>query len=325
MQVIRGLKIPPALKGAVVTIGNFDGVHRGHRYVLKRLTSLAGAEKTKALLITFDPHPKMIIHPDIRPFYLLTTLKEKLALLAATGIDGVVVVKFTPAYALTTAEEFVTDFLVEKLAIRRIIIGHDYSFGRGKEGNEKLLTELGARLGFAVEVLDPFGEEGTIVSSTRIREAILQGDMETAANLLGRPYTLSGPVIHGKSKGAGLGFSTANIRPNKILLPPDGVYVVRVGSGGSTLGGVMSIGTNPTFGSGKRTFEVHMFDFNDDIYGKEIEVAFLTRLREQRVFPSVPDLVRQIAQDVAQAREIWEDRGAFGEERLSGGGSKPPR
>lgn len=305
MDVIKDIdNIPARFRNAGVTIGNFDGVHRGHQLLLKKLREEARREKMKALVITFDPHPKMILRPELKPFYLITTLEEKITLLGAAGVDAVVVIPFTLAYAQKTATEFVREVLWEGLHIRKIIIGHDYTFGKGKEGKEPFLTSLGQTLGFAVEVINAVGVGDTVISSTAIREAIRSGDVKMAAALLGRPYNLAGPVVEGKHRGTGLGFPTANIEPEKVLIPAGGSYAVLARLDGKQYQGVANIGVNPTFGDGKLSVEVHILDFSANIYGKRLDIVFVERIRDEVKFPGPAELVRQIKQDIEQARAI---------------------
>jgi riboflavin kinase/FMN adenylyltransferase len=198
MEVIHGSeKIPARMRRAVVTIGNFDGVHLGHRFIFRRLVEEARREGSPAVVISFEPHPKMVLHPERRPFYLITSPEEKIRLLAELEIDALILIPFSLDYARTTAEAFVREILWERLRIRKILIGHDYTFGRGKEGNEAFLTEAGRRLGFAVEVMNAFCIGDTVISSTIIRDALLAGEVGFAATLLGRPYNLSGRVVSG--------------------------------------------------------------------------------------------------------------------------------
>jgi riboflavin kinase/FMN adenylyltransferase len=307
MDVIRGIEnIPERLKGAFVTIGNFDGVHLGHRFIFRRLVEEARHEGRPAVAISFDPHPKRVLHPERRPFYLITSLEEKIRLLDGLGIDAFILIPFSLEYARTTAEEFVRGILWERLRIRRILIGHDYTFGRGKEGNEAFLTETGHRLGFEVEVMNAFCVGDTVISSTKIREALLAGEVRFAATLLGRPYNLAGLVIHGNQRGVRLGFPTANIAPDKELVPARGVYAVRVLREGKRHDGILNIGFNPTFADGKRSVEVHIFDFYQDIYGASIEILFIERIRDEVRFESPEMLIAQIDRDIARAREILE-------------------
>lgn len=305
MVVIEGYRdMPPDLQGSFITIGNFDGVHRGHRHIFAKLVGEARNAGRPAVVVTFDPHPKMIIHPDRRPFYLITTREEKTALIAAAGLDALIFIPFTPEFAMTTAEDFVCGFLWDTLRIRKVVIGHDYTFGRNKGGNEAFLKEQAARLGFDVEVLNAFTADGDIVSSTKVRNAILTGDVAKAANYLGRPYNLSGVVVEGHKRGMGLGFPTANLAPEKVLIPAGGVYAVLTRLEGKTYHSVLNIGHNPTFGNEKRSIEVFIMDFHGDLYGKNIEVLFIARLRDERRFATAAELVEQIHRDVSIAEEI---------------------
>lgn len=307
MDVIRGIEnIPTDLRCAVVTIGNFDGIHLGHRLIFRRLAEEARRVKCPAVVISFEPHPKMILHPERRPFYLLTSPKEKIRLLAGLNMDTLILIPFSLEYARTTAEEFVRSVLWEKLHIRKIIIGHDYTFGRGKEGNEAFLTALGQRLGFEVEVMNAVQVGETTVSSTKIREALLAGEVRFAATLLGRPYNLSGRVIPGHHRGVRLGFPTANITPDKELVPPRGVYAVHILVEGNRRPGVLNIGFNPTFADQKLSIEVHIFDFNENIYRKMLDILFIERIRDEIRFNSPGELIDQIERDVSQARKILE-------------------
>jgi riboflavin kinase/FMN adenylyltransferase len=305
MEVIRdSQEIPERLRGAFVTIGNFDGVHLGHRFIFRRLVEEAHREGRPAVAISFDPHPKMVLHPERRPFYLITTPEEKIGLLADLEIDAFVLIPFSVEYARTTAEEFVRKILWERLRVRRILIGHDYTFGRGRVGNGAFLTESGRRLGFEVEVMNAFSVGDTVISSTKIREALLAGEVRFAATLLGRPYNLGGRVISGNHRGVRLGFPTANIAPDKELVPARGVYAVRILREGKSHDGVLNIGFNPTFADKKRSVEVHIFDFQQDIYGEPIEILFIERIRDEVRFESPEKLIAQIGRDIARAREI---------------------
>lgn len=305
MQVIKGTEdIPPECKGAFITIGNFDGVHLGHRYIFQRLIREAHEEGRQALLVTFVPHPKMLLHPERRPFYLLTTLEEKIKLLDEIGLDAIILIPFTLQYAEKTAESFIVDVLWKNLQVRKIFIGHDYKFGKDKKGTEEVLVAFGKKLGFDVTVINAVSVGNTVISSTRIRKAILQGDVKTAAALLGRSYNISGTVIEGKGRGVTMGFPTANIKPHKELLPERGVYAVIVKLEERVYKGVLSIGFNTTFGNDLLSVEVYIMDYNGNIYGKPLEVLFIDRIREERRFPSADELALQIKKDVDMARVI---------------------
>jgi len=305
MDIIRGSEnIPATLKGVFATIGNFDGVHLGHRHIFQKLREEAHREGCKTVVISFDPHPKMVLHPDRRPFYLISSAAEKINLLREIDMGAFLIIPFSLEYSKTTAREFVRDILWEKLRIRKIIIGHDYTFGRGKEGNEAFMAEEGRRLGFEVEAMNAFCVGDELVSSTKIREALLRGDVRFAAALLGRPYNLSGRVVRGDQRGVELGFPTANVEANKELLPPHGVYAVRCLLKGKSHDGVVNIGFNPTFAGGKLSIEVHIFDFHQDIYGEILDVLFIEKLRDEIRFESPEKLIEQIKLDTARARVL---------------------
>ena len=310
MDVIRGSeKIPARMQRAVMTIGNFDGVHLGHRFIFLKLVEEARRADCPAVVISFDPHPKMVLHPERQPFYLITSLEEKIRLIADLGIDALLLIPFSLDYARMTAEAFVREILWEKLRISKILIGHDYTFGRGKEGNETFLTEAGRHLGFAVEVINAFCIGDTVISSTKIRDALLAGEVGFAATLLGRPYNLSGRVVFGNRRGGGLGFPTANIAPDKELVPARGVYAVRCLHEGERHDGVLNIGFNPTFADGKLSIETHIFDFHRNIYGEILEVHFIERIRDEVRFTSPEQLITQIDRDIVRAREILKSPG----------------
>ncbi len=305
MKIIKGTEdIPPELTDGFITIGNFDGVHLAHRHIFRELILEARQMGRKAILVTFVPHPKMILHPERRPFYLLTTLEEKIKLLSDLGLDAVILIPFTPSYGETTAESFIRDFLWDNLRVRKIFIGHDYTFGKNKAGNKDVLAAFGEKLGFDVAVINAFRVGDTVVSSTGIREAILAGDVKKAALLLGRPYNVSGAVIEGERRGRAMGFPTANVKPYKELLPERGVYAAIANLEGKRYQGVLNIGFNPTFGGNRLSLEVHLMDFSGNVYGKPLEILFIDRIREERTFPGPEELALQIKKDAEQARAI---------------------
>jgi riboflavin kinase/FMN adenylyltransferase len=305
MNIFRTLEeISPEFHNAYVTIGNFDGVHVGHRYIFNRIIEEARQVGSKAVVITFDPHPKMILHPDRRPFYLITTLEEKMALLEEIGIEGVFLIPFSLEYAQTTARSFICDILWQSFRVRKVFIGHDYTFGRGKEGKQQLLEEFGKELGFDVQVIDAVKVKDTVISSTLIRNLILDGKVKEAADFLGRPYNLKGPVIRGHQRGTGMGFPTANLAPEKVLVPRTGVYAAIVLADGKKYAAMLNIGYNPTFGNEELAIEVHLLDFHEDIYGKTLQVYFIDRLRDEMRFATPEDLVHQIQQDVDRGKAL---------------------
>ena len=305
MKVIKDLNdIPHEFRDAFVTIGNFDGVHRGHIPIFEKLIDEAHRENRKAVVITFDPHPKKILHPHIKPFYLITSPDEKIKILEDSGIDGLILIPFDLEFSKITAESFVNDILWGKLHIRKIFIGHDYTFGKNKVGNKAFLADFGEKLGFEVETINAVKLGDEPISSTRLRYAILNGNVKLAARLLGRPYNVSGVVIPGKSRGSVLGIPTANIKPDKELLPAHGVYAVIVDLEGNRNQGVLNIGFNPTFSDNELSVEVYLLDFTGNIYGEKLNVLFVDRLRDEVKFDTPELLVEQVKKDIDQARDI---------------------
>lgn len=305
MVIFEGTEnISKDFRGSFVTIGNFDGVHLSHRFICSKLASEAREAEAKSLVITFDPHPKMVLHPGIRPFYLITTLEEKLKLLEDCGIDGVLIIPFSLDYSRITAEEFVHEFLGQKLAIKKIIVGHDYTFGQGKKGNSDYLISRGKEMGFAVEVVDAVKSGENIISSTLVRKLILNGDFKTVKSLLGRYYNVAGKVVTGFGRGVKLGFPTANIEPEKELLPPAGIYAAFVDVESKRYLAALNIGEKPTFADYTFTFEVHLLDFSGDLRGKRLNTEFVEKLRDIVKFDSPEKLKMQIAADVEKARSI---------------------
>ena len=304
MDVIRHIATSPRrFVAPVLTLGNFDGVHRGHQAILRRVADVAHAAGNEAIAITFSPHPVAVLRPDRAPA-VLTSLRDKVRLIAESGLDVLVVQHFTPAFAAISAESFVERFVVERLRATKVIVGHSVSFGQGRRGDSDLLTTLGGRFGFDVEVVGPIRVGEHDVSSSAVRQAVAAGDVALAAQLLGRPHRLGGRVVRGKQRGAGLGFPTANVHVRIGMSPPDGVYAVRVQRGDTWLDGVANIGTNPTFGAAPRTLEVYLFDFDQNLYGERLTVAFVERLRGEIAFSSVEALVAQICRDADAARAL---------------------
>ena len=305
MKVIKNLEqIPGEFREAFVTIGNFDGVHLGHLPILKKLIEAAHSENSKAVVITFDPHPKKVLRPEIRPFYLITSTEEKIKLLEDIGVDGLILIPFDLNFSKMTAESFVCDILWDKLHIRKIFVGHDYSFGKSKTGNKVFLAAIGKKLGFEVDIINAVKLDDETISSTRLRHLILDGDVRTAARLLGRPYNVSGIVVEGKRRGSILGIPTANIKPEKELIPAQGVYAVIAHLENDRHQGVLNIGFNPTFSDTDLSVEVFLLDFSGDIYGKRVNVLFMERIRDEVKFENSEQLVKQIRKDIDEAWAI---------------------
>jgi riboflavin kinase/FMN adenylyltransferase len=296
--------LPPHVQGTVITVGTFDGVHRGHRDVIDKLVARAKARRLPSVLVTFEPHPLEVVNPAAAPL-LLTTREEKLEVLAESGVNYLAVLPFTPALAAFPAEEFVEQVLRRRFRFEELLIGYDHGFGRQRAGNVGVLRELGERDGFKVEVVDAVATpDGHSVSSTWIRRAIAGGDLERACAGLGRPYSVSGKVIAGNQRGRALGFPTLNLGPpaRRKLLPPEGVYAVRVQTPRGPAGGMMNLGPRPTFGDAGTTLEAHLFDTAGDFYGAQVRIDFIARLREVRGFASPELLVKQLKQDERDAR-----------------------
>ncbi len=291
-----------ALRGAVVAIGNFDGVHRGHRAVVGAALARARSLGRPAAALTFEPHPRVFFRPQ-DPLFRLSDERAKLRLLAATGLSGAVVMTFDAALAGTSAEDFVRRILVERLAIAGAVIGFDFHFGRNRAGSPAFLTAEGARFGFAVDVVPSLEDEGRPVSSGGVRSALAGGKVVEAMELLGAPWFVSGPVIHGEKRGRGLGFPTANLRLDPSCALKHGIYAVRVGIGARRYDGVASFGRRPTFDNGAPLLEVFLFDFADDLYGQELDVAFIAWIRPEEKFAALDALRAQMAADSARARE----------------------
>ena len=296
--------LPQLAGGSVVTVGTFDGVHRGHRDILRRLRERAECLGLPPLVVTFRPHPLEVVHPDDAPL-LLTPDGEQFRALADSGPLLVAVLPFTPALARLSADEFVESVLVRRYHMRTLVAGYDHGLGRGRQGDVTALTALGERLRFEVEVVPPtLDGEGEPISSSGVRLACEQGRLDLVALALGRAYSFDGTVVRGDQRGRELGYPTLNIAlpsPRK-LLPPDGVYAVRIESSRGAFGGMMNLGGRPTFGAHERTLEVHLFDVAGDWYGVNLSVSFVRRLRDTVRFSSVEALVEQLARDAEQAR-----------------------
>jgi riboflavin kinase/FMN adenylyltransferase len=291
----------PHLVHPVATIGNFDGVHRGHQAILARVLERARAQGGTSVAITFDPHPLKVLAPGRAPD-LITTRRQKLALIAAAGIDAVLVLRFDAALAATGAEEFVESCLRGALGLREVYVGANFNFGRGREGTADTLVALCAARGMTAGKVEEVRFLGSPVSSSRIRRAVRAGEVELAGELLGRPFAVEGTVAHGAGRGAGLGFPTANLKSGSELMPQDGVYVTRTLAGSKSLPSVTNIGTRPTFADQAFAVETHLLDEHLDLYGQSIEVSFLGRLRQELRFPTVEALVEQVRKDVDRAR-----------------------
>ena len=288
----------------VLTIGTFDGVHLGHQKIIERVVATARQEGLLATIFTFFPHPRMVVQHD-KDLKLIHTLEEKKQLLQRLGVDLLVVQPFNEAFAQLTADEFVSTILVQHLNVKKVIIGYDHRFGRNRTANINDMRLFGEKYGFAVEEISVQEVDEVSVSSTKIREALNKGDVTTAEHYLGTPYSLTGTVVHGLKLGRTLGYPTANIQVTEDykLIPKDGVYVVYSYIGGQKVYGMMSIGKNPTIEGKGASIEVYFFDFNGDLYDRELTIYFLKYLREERKFSSVALLKKQLQDDETTARK----------------------
>ena len=297
MKVLHSLDDARVLAGVALALGNFDGVHLGHRALFKE-----AAEHGRPGALTFEPHPGKVLQPELAP-RLITPLPRKLQLLEGAGLDAVVVLPFTLAFASTPARDF-ERMLFDRAAVRAVVVGRDYTYGAQRAGTVSTLTGAAMARGAVVAVVEPVTVNGVVASSSRIREYILEGRVGAARALLGRPFDLDGVVVKGDGRGRSIGFPTANVDTHGELLPASGVYAVRMRTGERWHGGAANIGTKPTFGGSAVTVEVHLLDWSADLYGQEVRVEFLERLRAERRFPSVSELTAQIQRDVEEARVV---------------------
>lgn len=306
MNIYHGLEDFHRLPFAVVTSGTFDGVHVGHQQILRRLRESADRHGGETVLITYWPHPRLVLFPDQTDLKLLNTFEEKAELLRQYGVDHLLRIPFTREFSRTTSAEFIRKILVETIGTKKLIIGYDHRFGRNREGSFEHLRENAVDYGFEVEEIPKQEVDNLAVSSTKIRNALSEGDMTTATHLLGRPYGLSGRVIRGERIGRILGFPTANLEIDHQhkLIPADGSYAVTARLGHEPLKGMLNIGLRPTVGGTKRTVEVHLFGFNREIYGDTLRVSFIERIRDEQPFSDVEALKEQLHKDRERAEQI---------------------
>ena len=308
MKIIRHASHHSPFPHPVIGLGNFDGVHLGHRMILSRLVAAARERRGTALAMTFYPHPLSVLRPG-SPVPLILGLGEKLRRIAELGVDGIVLQRFGRAFSQLAPEAFVRQYLLDAIGVEKILVGHNFSFGRDRAGNAHLLSALGKRWGFEVEVIGSVTVGRQEVSSTVVRSLLQSGKLHEATTLLDQPYAVSGRVVQGFQRGRQIGFPTANIRPRTSVLLPNGVYAVRAGVDDGEYNAVANVGVNPTFGANQRTVETNLFDFSADLYGKRLRVSFIKYLRAERKFSSVDELVQQIGEDADRARRFLSSTG----------------
>lgn len=307
MIIAHSLAEIPQRATSVVTVGTFDGVHLGHSQIAHRLRERAQAKNVRSVLVTFDPHPREVVGRG--PVKLLSTVNERIALLEQLEIQVLLIVHFTFEFSRQSSQEFYEQYVVRGIGVEEVIVGYDHMFGRDREAGVEELKIMGEQLGFTVYREPPFTLDGEIISSSKIREMLLRGDVQKAASWLGRSYSLIGQIIRGDGRGASLGFPTANIQlhDDRKLIPAEGVYFVEIELEGRNYFGMLSIGINPTFKiDGTRTIEVHIFDFHEILYGKTLSIHFLRRLRGEKKFTTPEELVKQLRRDQEQCMKFIE-------------------
>jgi riboflavin kinase / FMN adenylyltransferase len=305
MKIYRNIdEIKEPFPNACVTIGNFDGVHLGHQRLFDVVKQRAYHSRGTSIAITFNPHPLQVLRPG--GIKLISNCEQKIELIAMSGIDVLIIIPFNKTFAATPAVRFVDEILIRRIGVKQLFVGYDYAFGKGRTGDIGFLRQQGEAKGFSVTVIEAYYEDGVLVSSTKVRELVATGKMAETTKLLGRNYQIRGEVQRGKQRGGKeIGFPTANLHVDEEdLLPKYGVYVCQVICDGKSYGGVINIGFNPTFSENKLVAETHIFEFNQDIYGKPIKVNLLHFLRDERKFSNIEELSAQIALDVIQAKEV---------------------
>lgn len=312
MNVYRSFDEVPYQKNTILTVGTFDGVHRGHQIIIKRLSDLAAQKDLRAMILTLDPHPQIVLSKSIEPnVKLLTDIDERLALFEEFNLPNVMVIPFDYEFSRTTPEDFLRKYIHEKIGVSDILIGYDHMFGKNREGDLNLLERLQNELDFNIERIEALGSNNVIISSTKIRQALQSRDLKTATEMLGYPYNVRGQVELGDQRGRKIGYPTANIRiPNKYkLVPKNGVYFVQVEMGEQSKFGMANIGTRPTFtNDNDATLEVNIFDFDRDIYNEYITVSFLNYIRDEQKFNGVDEIVNQLKRDEDECHRIMKER-----------------
>ena len=310
MLLITDLKqIKETFKNSIITLGNFDGLHLGHQELIRMVTTRAKETGAAGMVVTFRPHPLKILAPEKCP-PLISIYEEKIEFFEKLGIDILVKIPFTREFSLMPPHDFVKNILCDLLGAKEIFVGYNYRFGKGREGNIQKLREFGKEFGFTVREIEQISLNGEVLSSTRIRQLLIEGEVEYASRLLGRPYAITGVVVKGDGRGKLLGFPTANIASKHMIVPSDGVYAVRIFARDKYYDGVVNIGMRPTFNKYETTIEVHIFNFNEDLYGEEISLFFIKRIRDEKKFANVEELISQIRKDIKIARSALASSGS---------------
>jgi riboflavin kinase / FMN adenylyltransferase len=306
MRLFHGTENADIARPTVLTLGVFDGLHLGHQLIMKTLVERARAAAAVPTVITFEPHPREVLHPDSAP-PLLQTFDQKIEALSVLGIEQTIIIHFNEAFSQIRAEDFLREVIVQRLHAKEVYLGRGFAFGHNREGNIDLLRNVSSRLGFIADEVPEVGLRGQRVSSSRIRELLLKGQVNLARRMLGRPYGVEGPVVHGAERGAQIGFPTANIHPHNRVIPRRGVYVTATLIEGQWRRSVTNIGTRPTFESGSASsVETHVMHWSGDLYGDVVRVRFLYRLRDEKKFGSIDELKGQIGRDVTRAGRYFE-------------------
>lgn len=296
-------RVTSPFTNSVITLGNFDGLHLGHQELVRMVMKRAAEIHGQSMVVTFRPHPLKVLAPDKCP-ELISIYEEKIELFKKLGIDVLIKIPFNLHFAEMTPREFVKKILCDLLGAKEIFVGFNYRFGKGREGNIETLKEMGREFGFKVNEVEQISVDGEIISSTKIRSFIKEGEVEHAARLLGRPYAITGIVIRGDSRGKSLGFPTANIASKHMIIPSNGVYAVKLYARDTCHDGIVNIGLRPTFDTKTLAIEVHVFDFNEDLYGEEVTVYFIKKLRTEKKFDSADALITQITKDITEAKAV---------------------
>ena len=306
MNILRKVSEIPSLTNPVVTIGTFDGIHLGHQQIFQHLFEIKKSCNGISFLITFEPHPQLVLKSKNTPIKIITSLDEKLEIISKFNIDYVLVLNFTSKLSKMSGESFIEEILIKKLGIVDIVIGYDHAFGYNRSGNINTIREYSAKNNFRVNVIEPFLHHTEIVKSSAIRQSIKQGDVQRVKQFLGRPYQIKGQVVRGKGRGKRLNFPTANLQPLDLnkLWPGDGIYATQLELKNRSYNGAVSIGTRPTFNEHVRTIETNIFDFDEDVYGENMTIKFIQKLRDEEKFDSAEGLISQMHLDVDLAKKI---------------------